>query len=241
MKITPEEEFNQEVWEVLQKIRKAKLATVGENIEFRFPTFVGGGIIPKGKQKKILYKLQEWKALKIRENPWEPPESTPHLFYLNLTQPKFNKIYKNFHKTCNADSRRDKLQKKTPDKKREEQIMCCGLIYSHLTNQLIFTGGERTISPETREMKFFLTLYRKKGQTVDYKTIAKEASLQSYKNLSGNGEIAHEDLLNKDFSEDASLLRRDFRNLVLPLGMSTDEFSKMIKTIKKHGYQLNCK
>jgi len=94
--MTPVDEFNQEVWHVLQRVRRAELATVGKNIEYKFPHVVGVGIIPKEKQKKILYKLQEWEALKVRENPWEPPESTPDTFYLNLLQPKFNKIYQKF-------------------------------------------------------------------------------------------------------------------------------------------------
>lgn len=127
-----------------------------------------------------------------------------------------------------------------PKKSKESQVQCCGLFYSFKTNQLVYSGGEKDISPETREMKFFLTLYQNKGQTVDYKIIAREANLQSYKDMSENGEVTHEDLQNKDFSEDASLLRRDFRKLVLSLGMSTDKFSKMIKTIKKQGYQLVC-
>lgn len=110
--MTPEEEFNQEVWHVLQRIRKAELATVGKNIEYKFPHFVGVGIIPKEKQKKILYKLQEWKALKIRENPWEPPVSTPDTFHLNLLQPKFNETYEKFEKACDVTSYLNDFQDK---------------------------------------------------------------------------------------------------------------------------------
>lgn len=137
----------------------------------------------------------------------------------------------------NDKTKRDKGNTK---KNKEKHIQCCGLFYSFQTNQLIYSGGEKDISPETREMKFFLTLYRNKGQTVDYKTIAKEADLPSYKELSEDGEISHEQLQNKDFSEDVSLLRRDFRTLVLSLGMSADQFAKMIKTIRKQGYQIVC-
>lgn len=150
--------------------------------------------------------------------------------------------------SSNLKERYDKLikenhfEKKDPQKFTEEKqtIECCGLFYSFSTNQLIYTGGKKDISPETREMKFFITLYRRRGQTVDYKTIAKEANLQSYKYLSENGEVKHEDLHNKDFSPDVSLLRRDFREIVLSLGMSTEDFSKMIKTITKTGYKLIC-
>ena len=40
--VTPEEEFNQKVWEVLQKIKRAKLETVGNKpVEFNFPSVVG--------------------------------------------------------------------------------------------------------------------------------------------------------------------------------------------------------
>lgn len=80
---TPEERFNQEVWEILQKIEVERLATVkGKPVEYKFPIrhFAGVGIISQERQKQILYKLQEWGALRIREDPFEPPESTPHVF-----------------------------------------------------------------------------------------------------------------------------------------------------------------
>lgn len=110
--MTPEEEFNQEVWQVMQKARKAELATVGKHIEYKFPHFVGVGIISKERQKKILYKLQDWGALKIRENPWEPPESTPDTFYLNLIQPRFNETYERLQKACDIKSYLNNYQEK---------------------------------------------------------------------------------------------------------------------------------
>ena len=133
-----------------------------------------------------------------------------------------------------------KYRKLTPTKE-EEFIKCCGLTYSLQTNKLSYGGKNETDkSSETREMKFFLTLYEKKGKTVDYKDIAKSVDTQDYKYLSGNGKVPQKELLNKNFSEDISLLRRDFRKLVLSLGMTKGEFSKMIKTIQKKGYQLVC-
>jgi len=131
MSVAPEEKFNQEVGEVLQKIRKAELATVGEDVEFKFPSFVGVGIIPKEKQKKILYKLQEWGALRIRENSWEPPESTPHVFYLNLLQPKFNEYYEKFQK----DNTSTDLEKR----------------YNQIIKDIRKQGQDSSVTPDLKE------------------------------------------------------------------------------------------
>lgn len=71
---TPEEEFNKNVWEVLGEIESERLQTLkGKPVEYKFPVrqVVGPGIISQETEKKILYKLQEWGALKIKENPWE--------------------------------------------------------------------------------------------------------------------------------------------------------------------------
>jgi len=113
--MTPEETFNQQVWEILQDIREESLATEkGKPIEYKFPVrhFVGVGIISQERQKKIIYKLQEWGALKVREDPFEPPESTPYVFYLDLIQLKFSKIYQKFQKTCDLTSYLNTYQKK---------------------------------------------------------------------------------------------------------------------------------
>lgn len=135
-----------------------------------------------------------------------------------------------------------RVPKESTNSTNEDLIKCAGLTYSLGSNVLKYQKGkEIDASPETREMKFFLTLYNKRGQTVDYKELARAADLQSYKDAVGENEVAYEELENSDFSEDVSLLRRDFRSMVMSLGMPDKVFSKMITTIRKKGYKLVCK
>lgn len=94
------------------------------------------------------------------------------------------------------------------------------------------------ISPEKREMKFFLSLYNKGGRVVEYKDIAKDADLESYKYLNKTCETPHEEIKNSDLSADVAMLKRDFRTIVLSLGMPKAEFNKLITTVSKRGYML---
>lgn len=113
---TPEEDFNQEVWYVLGKIQKEKLATIrGKSVEYGFPVrqVIGVGVVSQERQKKILSKLQEWGALKIRENPWEPLESTPNLYYLDLIEPRYEETYKKYQKACDINSYLNDFQQKS--------------------------------------------------------------------------------------------------------------------------------
>jgi len=77
MNLTPEEKFNQEVWWVLQEIKKEQLATPkGEKVYFSLRTLpktasirrkdVDYGFPQADTQRKILYKLKEWKALDLQ-------------------------------------------------------------------------------------------------------------------------------------------------------------------------------
>lgn len=119
MTMTPEEEFNQEVWDVLQKVKRELLATEkGKSVAYPFPTrhFAGMGIISQERQKKLLNKLHEWGALKIRENPWEYPASTDTLFYLDIVQPKFDETYKKFQKACDVNHYLNDYQQKILNK-----------------------------------------------------------------------------------------------------------------------------
>lgn len=123
--MTPEEKFNQEVWEMLQKIEAEKLVTEeGKPVEYKFPIrhFAGVGIIPQERQKKIIYKLQEWGALQIREDPFDPPASTQRIFYLNLIQPKFGEIYKKFKKACDINSYLNDFQQKLLNKEKKPKF-----------------------------------------------------------------------------------------------------------------------
>lgn len=113
MMTTPEEKFNQQVWEILQNIKEEILATEkGKPVKYRFGHFVGVGIIPKERKKNILYKLQELGAIRIRENPFELPYSTEDIFYLDIKQPKFDEIYEKFRKACDVSSYLNDYQQK---------------------------------------------------------------------------------------------------------------------------------
>lgn len=62
---TPEETFNQQVWEILKEIKEKSLATLkNKPIKYFRPNLVAGvGVIPQERKDEIFYKLQEWGAL----------------------------------------------------------------------------------------------------------------------------------------------------------------------------------
>ncbi len=92
--MTPEERFNQQVWEILQDVKEESLATKqGQPVKHRTPHIQGAGIIPKERRIDILFKLQEWGILRVRDNPFEPPIPADDEIYLDLIQPKFDEIY----------------------------------------------------------------------------------------------------------------------------------------------------
>jgi len=67
--MTPEEIFNQQVWEILQDIKEEILATVkGNPVKYQLPTIQGVGIIPNSRTKKILYKLEEYGGPLCQDN-----------------------------------------------------------------------------------------------------------------------------------------------------------------------------
>ena len=108
MNSTPEEKFNQEVWWILQEIKKEQLATPkGEKVYFSLRLLpktssirqkdVNYGIPPADTQRKILYKLKEWKAIGL-----EPTETDldnmfsfnlPTVYLLTIRQSQFDKLY----------------------------------------------------------------------------------------------------------------------------------------------------
>lgn len=104
--MTPEEKFNQEVWWILQEIKKEQLATPkGEKVYFPLRLLpktasirrkeVDYGIPPADTQRKILYKLKEWNALNLEptgmyfDDPFSPPTA-----YLLTTLEKFDELYR---------------------------------------------------------------------------------------------------------------------------------------------------
>jgi hypothetical protein len=106
MSLTPEEKFNQEVWWVLQEIKKEQLATPkGEKVYFSLRFLpktssirrreVDYGFPPADTQRKILYKLKEWKTLDLEPSNLNFDDflSPPTAYLLGIRQSQFDKLY----------------------------------------------------------------------------------------------------------------------------------------------------
>ncbi len=102
MNLTPEEKFNQEVWWILQQLkylevsgRKKEIITLV--IKAR-PSRPSDEPSPSA-QESALLKLEEWKAIKIKDS--EEQEVTygrDFIYTLEILQQKFNEIYEKFRK-----------------------------------------------------------------------------------------------------------------------------------------------
>lgn len=118
-----------------------------------------------------------------------------------------------------------------------------GVWYNLKSYELKYRDGQTmTVSPENREMKFFLYLLRNRGMVCHFKDIAREIPTAGYKSMTSPDEdgvvTTHEELLDRDFTDEVSGLKRDFRTLMLSLGMPKKEFSKIIIRVPKLGYKL---
>lgn len=118
-----------------------------------------------------------------------------------------------------------------------------GILYNLKSYELKYKDGQAmTVSPENREMKFFLYLLRNRGIVCHFKDIAREIPTAGYKSMTSPDEdgvaTTHEELLDRDFTDEVSGLKRDFRTLMLSLGMLKKEFSKIIIRVPKLGYKL---
>jgi len=108
MNLTPEEKFNQDVWWVLQEIKKEQLATSkGEKVYFSLRTLtktanirrknIDYGFPQADTQRKILYKLKEWKAFNLQSAGADLDEIFGFNFvtsYLLTILKKFDEIYR---------------------------------------------------------------------------------------------------------------------------------------------------
>jgi len=111
MTMNPEKKFYQQVWEILQDIKEEMLSTrTGKPLKLRNPNIVGSGIIPKDRRENIMGKLEEWGALSIRENPFEPPSSSEYYFYLDIHHDTFETVYSKYQKACDVQSYINKYQ-----------------------------------------------------------------------------------------------------------------------------------
>ncbi len=102
--MTPEEKFNQEIWWILQEIRKEQLSTPkGEKVEFtlrkppKYSRKTDDNLPSAEAQRKLLNKLKEWKALDLEptgffvdDNLFAPPTA----YLLAIRQSKFDELYR---------------------------------------------------------------------------------------------------------------------------------------------------
>lgn len=108
--MTPEEKFNQDIWWILQEIRKDEfLAPKDGKVEFLIRTQpkirnsktdnVSYAIPDIDTQRKLLYKLKDWKAIDV-----EPVDNilrgsdifNPKIYELSIKQKKFTELYSKY-------------------------------------------------------------------------------------------------------------------------------------------------
>lgn len=106
--MTPEEKFNQDVWWILQEIKKDKLlAPKDEKVEFLIraqpkirntkTNYVDNSIPDIETQRKLLYKLKDWKAVDVVpvDNVLRGSDIfNPKIYDLTIKQPKFDELYR---------------------------------------------------------------------------------------------------------------------------------------------------
>ncbi len=120
---------------------------------------------------------------------------------------------------------------KTPNQESSQVIEHNSLSYDLKSCELRYKDGKAiTVSPNKREMKFFLFLYKHKGEACPFKDIAKEVGTPEY--------VGNPELENQDYTEEVSALKRDLQTLLRSVKMPLIEFNKMIKRVPKFGYKL---
>ncbi len=120
---------------------------------------------------------------------------------------------------------------KTPNQEDHQILKHNGLSYNLKSCELRYRDGEAiTVSPNKREMKFFLFLLKHKGEACLFKDMAKEVGTPEY--------VSNPELENQDYTEEVSTLKRDLQKLLRSTKMPLIEFNKMIKRVPKFGYKL---
>ncbi|KKT42644.1 MAG: hypothetical protein UW64_C0016G0006 [Microgenomates group bacterium GW2011_GWC1_44_37] len=249
--MTPEEEFNQEVWTILQKITREQLATENNKpVEFMFPHVQGVGIIPEGRQKKILYKLQELGVLRVRENPWEPPESSPYIFYLDIIQPYYGEIYEKFNKACEIGEHLNQYQQSLMKGTETPTFSQIGkgmdTIVTNIRNEILkwkdlkldkerqtIQYGEKPIvevSFGINHIKLLVLLLESNGnKVIEYREIAKIL----------NPDSSLEKIKNNDVSRDVQSIKRDLVTYLKDvMKMDKETIDMLIVSKNKVGYKL---
>ena len=126
--MTPEEKFNQEIWWILQEIKKEQLATPkGEKVEFtlrkppKYSRKTDDGLPSAEAQRKLLNKLKEWKVLELEPTGFFVDDifTPPTAYLLTIRQLKFNEFYHLYE--SGGSYLEDK--KATPETKNSQSII----------------------------------------------------------------------------------------------------------------------
>lgn len=153
--MTPEEKFNQDVWWILQEIKKDDYLTPkGQRIEFLLRILpntksirrkdVDYGFPQKEVQKKLLFKLQEWEALEA-----EPVDDLfrnsyifdPTIYRLTIKQPKFDELYRRFEGGVdNENNEQKKPLAKTATKTSTDYILEALIFFKNEYNKVKMWG-----------------------------------------------------------------------------------------------------
>ena len=86
------------------------------------------------------------------------------------------------------------------------------------------------ISPQNREIIFLSMLFEADGDVVYHKDVVTRLKLKAVK----------DENTNEDFARDVQFLRRDLGKMLKKAGMNENEIEKMIRVVRKTGYQLRC-
>lgn len=100
--MTIEEETNQEIWYVLQRIKKADIIVRGKPFFYKLTKNIISGVPSADRQKSIIHMLHsEEKAVKIIEKDYW--ESGWRGLKLRVLQPKFDEVYKKYGILCDPE------------------------------------------------------------------------------------------------------------------------------------------
>jgi len=107
--MTPEKNFNQDVWYVLQEIRKKSLyAADNKFVSYEISSSVVAVGYPLEQEEiAILGKLRQWQAIKIINKKGILDDyglESGIAYFLEILQPKFDEIYKKYQDACDLQS-----------------------------------------------------------------------------------------------------------------------------------------
>lgn len=147
--MTPEEKVNNDFWWILREIRNEELLTTkGKSVEFcvrvqpktsakKKATDDTNPIPSEDTQRKLLYKLKEWKALNLEpahdmlsDNMFNPPTR----YFLTIHQEKFNELYRSYESSMGHQENKETQPAATPQGKPTIRLKTLELIAQKIGN-----------------------------------------------------------------------------------------------------------